>query len=100
MQSEAESLIKVKTESLKNELSELQSEMMIKATQIRKLTDENNLLKKHLNKLKEKEENKVKFLYINITMYVCTVCMYLAGKIINGIDICTTGVKNLITVTQ
>lgn len=42
--------------------------MMIKATQIRNLTDENNLLKKHLNKLKEKEENKVKFNFMNFVL--------------------------------
>ena len=59
LQSETKSLVKVKTESLKDEVSELQSQMMMKDNQIQKLSEENKKLMKLLKKVKEKEENEV-----------------------------------------
>ena len=71
LQSETESLMKVKTETLKEELSELMSQMMMKENEIQRLQKENNLVKKHLDKSKENEEKEVKF-SLNL-FYVCTV---------------------------
>lgn len=43
-------------ESLKDELSNLQSQIMMKTTQNQSLSEKNASLTKHLNKLKEKEK--------------------------------------------
>ena len=64
LQSEAESLskFKIEFESMKAELSELQSKLMMKDMQIQKLMGENKSLTKiHREKIKGKEEHEVSF---------------------------------------
>lgn len=50
LQREVELLMKVGTESLKDELSEFESIMMIKSSEIQRLQKENNLVKKKMKK--------------------------------------------------
>ena len=91
LQEKAELELKTSMESLKDELSNLQSQIMMKTTQNQKLSENNVSLTKHLNKLKEKEKmvslhdvNELCIIRINMhclhtyIALILVVCLYLS----------------------